>query len=72
VLTINIFWMSFDPSSVYYGRHRNSRSRRRLGLALAQRIEFFLEMVLERGHILRRLTTTKAHQRILETQLVFL
>jgi cytochrome c2 len=29
-------------------------------------------MVLERGHIFRRLTTTKAHKRIFETLLVFL
>jgi hypothetical protein len=63
---------SFASSSVYYGRHRNSRRRRRLGLALAQCIEFLLEMALKRGHILRRLSTTKAHKRIFETQLAFL
>jgi hypothetical protein len=63
--------MSFG-SSVYYGRHRNSRRRRRLSLAPAQRIEFLLEMVLKCGHILRRFTTTKAHKRIFETQLVIL
>ena len=48
-------------------RHRNSRRRRRLGLAPAQRIEFLLEMVLKRRHILYRLTTMKAHERIFET-----
>ena len=59
------------PSSVYDGRYRNSRRRRRLGLLLAQHIEFLLEVVLKCGHILHSLTTTKAHKRIFETQLVF-
>jgi hypothetical protein len=63
--------MSSFASSVYSGRHRNSGCRRRPGLPLAQRIEFLLEMVLKRGHILHHLTTTKAHERIFETQLVF-
>ena len=39
---------------------------------LAQRIKFRLEMILKCGHILRRLTTSKAHERVFETQLVFL
>ena len=72
ILELCVNKMSSFASSVYYGRHRNSKRRRRLGIALAQRIEFLLKMVLKRGHILHRLTTTKAHKRILETQLVFL
>lgn len=38
--------------------------------ALAQRVELFLEVLFEHGHILRRLPAMKTHECVLETRLI--